>query len=121
MATTARSVRDVSLAASEASHELAGAPAETRDAALRRLAELLGERSGQILEANAADLADERAAALDDALRDRLTLTDERIAAMAFIPLVSLDRVIGKFMLYFDAPHAPDVDDLQLAGIRHKR
>ena len=28
----------------------------------------------------------------------------EGIAALAFIPLVSLDRVIGKFMLYFDAP-----------------
>ena len=28
----------------------------------------------------------------------------ERIAALAFIPLVSLDRVIGKFMLYYAAP-----------------
>jgi glutamate-5-semialdehyde dehydrogenase len=83
MATTARSVRDVSLAAKEASHELAGAPAETRDAALRRLADLLGERADQILEANAADLADERAEGLDEALRDRLTLTPERIEAMA--------------------------------------
>jgi glutamate-5-semialdehyde dehydrogenase len=43
----------------------------------------LGERSAQILEANAADLADERAAGLTQALRDRLTLTGERVAAMA--------------------------------------
>ena len=28
----------------------------------------------------------------------------EGIAAMAFIPLVSLGRVIGKFMLYYAAP-----------------
>ena len=83
MATTARSVREVSAAAKEASHELAGAPAETRDAALRRLAELLGERTDEILEANAADLADERAAGLDAALRDRLTLDGGRIEAMA--------------------------------------
>jgi glutamate-5-semialdehyde dehydrogenase len=44
---------------------------------------LLSERSAEILEANAADLADERAAGLTQALRDRLTLTEERVAAMA--------------------------------------
>jgi glutamate-5-semialdehyde dehydrogenase len=43
----------------------------------------LGERSAEILEANAADLADERASGLTQALRDRLTLTEERVAAMA--------------------------------------
>ena len=43
----------------------------------------MGERSGEILEANAADLADERAGGLTQALRDRLTLTEERIAGMA--------------------------------------
>src|SRR5262249_28258557 len=53
------------------------------DAALAAIARLLGERSAAILEANAADLADERAAGLTDALRDRLTLSEERIAAMA--------------------------------------
>ncbi|MGE3276771.1 MAG: ATP-binding protein [Vicinamibacterales bacterium] len=41
----------------------------------------------------------------------------EGIAAMAFIPLVSLDRVIGKFMLYFDTPAEPREDDLQLAAV----
>ena len=30
---------------------------------------------------------------------------------MAFIPLVSLGRVIGKFMLYYAAPHAPRDDE----------
>ena len=37
----------------------------------------------EILEANAADLADDRASGLTQALRDRLTLTEERIAGMA--------------------------------------
>ena len=32
----------------------------------------------------------------------------ERIAALGFIPLVSLGRVIGKFMLYYDTPHTFD-------------
>jgi glutamate-5-semialdehyde dehydrogenase len=44
---------------------------------------LLGERTAEILEANAADLADERAAGLTQALRDRLTLTEDRVVAMA--------------------------------------
>jgi len=50
---------------------------------LEATARLLGERTGEILEANAADLADERAADLTTALRDRLSLNEERIAAMA--------------------------------------
>jgi glutamate-5-semialdehyde dehydrogenase len=41
------------------------------------------ERVDGILEANAADLDDERAAGLTTALRDRLALTEERVAAMA--------------------------------------
>ncbi|HVH29897.1 MAG TPA: ATP-binding protein [Vicinamibacterales bacterium] len=41
----------------------------------------------------------------------------ERIAAMTFVPLISLDRVIGKFMLYYGMPAAPSVDELQLASV----
>jgi glutamate-5-semialdehyde dehydrogenase len=83
VATVTKNARDAALAALEASRELASAPDKTRNAALSRLAELLGERTDQILEANAADLADERAAGLDEALRDRLALDADRIEAMA--------------------------------------
>jgi glutamate-5-semialdehyde dehydrogenase len=83
MATATRTVAEVCTSAKQASRELATATTETKDAALGRLAELLGERSGEILEANAADLADERAASLTDALRDRLTLDPARVEAMA--------------------------------------
>jgi PAS domain S-box-containing protein len=41
----------------------------------------------------------------------------ERIAALAFIPLVSLGRVIGKFMLYYDAPHVFDSEEVELATV----
>ncbi len=41
----------------------------------------------------------------------------EGIAAMAFIPLVSRKRVIGKFMLYANVARAPRADDLQLAAV----
>jgi glutamate-5-semialdehyde dehydrogenase len=83
MATATRTVADVCASAKRASRELSTATTQTKDAALARLAELLGERGDEILEANAADLADERASGLTDALRDRLALDEERVASMA--------------------------------------
>jgi PAS domain S-box-containing protein len=54
----------------------------------------------------------------DAALAPLLPVVEaEGIAAMAFIPLVSLGRLIGKFMLYYDRPCALSADDLQLAGL----
>lgn len=41
----------------------------------------------------------------------------EGIAALAFIPLISLDRVIGKFMLYYGVPTRATTEVLQLAGV----
>jgi PAS domain S-box-containing protein len=41
----------------------------------------------------------------------------EGIAAMAFIPLVSLDRVIGAFMVYYAEPTDPGAEQLQLATV----
>jgi PAS domain S-box-containing protein len=45
------------------------------------------------------------------------TFEAEGIAALAFIPLISLDRVIGKFMLYYGVPTTATPDVLQLAGV----
>jgi PAS domain S-box-containing protein len=45
------------------------------------------------------------------------TFAAEGIRAMAFIPLVSLDRVIGKFMLYYGQPTAATTEVLQLAVV----
>ena len=45
------------------------------------------------------------------------TIKAEGIAALAFIPLVSLGRVIGKFMLYYNLPHELSADELELACI----
>jgi glutamate-5-semialdehyde dehydrogenase len=83
MAITTRSIGESCGAARRAARELAAAPTAIKDVALEATARLLGERTAEILEANAADLADERAAGLTQALRDRLTLTEERVAAMA--------------------------------------
>jgi glutamate-5-semialdehyde dehydrogenase len=83
MAITTRSATDACRSAREASVELARASTEVKNSALAALARLLRERGAEILEANGADLADERAAGLTQALRDRLTLTPERVEAMA--------------------------------------
>jgi glutamate-5-semialdehyde dehydrogenase len=83
MAVTTMTVAESCAAAKRASRALAQAPAEARNAALEATARLLEEQAGEILEANAADLADERAAGLTAALRDRLALSESRVAAMA--------------------------------------
>jgi glutamate-5-semialdehyde dehydrogenase len=83
MATTTRSVREICLAAKDAARELATADTETRNAVLRLVAKRLEAGAGEVLEANAADLADERAANLTAALRDRLMLDEARVAAIA--------------------------------------
>jgi PAS domain S-box-containing protein len=46
-----------------------------------------------------------------------LTLAAEGINALAFIPLISQDRVIGKFMLYYGVPTPAAAEVLQLAGV----
>ena len=45
----------------------------------------------------------------------RAALKAEGLGALAFIPLVVDDRLIGKFMAYFDEPHAWTEDELELA------
>src|SRR4051812_32193793 len=83
MATTAVSVAEVCRAARAASRRLAALPTAEKDAALHRIADALEARTAEILEANARDLEAGREAGLSAALIDRLTLDEERIAAIA--------------------------------------
>jgi len=98
MATMTTTVSEACAAARVASRELGVASTEVKDQALEGIARLLEERTGAILEANAADLADERAEGLTSALRDRLTLDEERIAAMAagVREIVALEDPVGE-------------------------
>jgi len=100
MAVTTTSVAETCAAAQRAARELGAAPTETKDAALGAIARLLGERVGEVLEANAADLADERAEGLTPALRDRLALSAERVAAMAdgVRAVAGLDDPVGEVL-----------------------
>jgi glutamate-5-semialdehyde dehydrogenase len=98
MAVTTTGVAESCAAAKRAARVLASAPTETKNAALEATARLLGERSAEILEANAADLADERASGLTEALRDRLALSEARIAAIAegVRAVAALDDPVGE-------------------------
>jgi glutamate-5-semialdehyde dehydrogenase len=69
--------------AKAAARTLGGATPLQKDEALLRIADSLRATRGEILKANAEDLADGRAAGLSDALLDRLTLDESRLAAMA--------------------------------------
>ncbi len=98
MAVTTATVAETCASAKRASRVLASASTEAKDAALEAAARLLEEGAAAILEANAADLADERAADLTPALRDRLTLNEQRVQAMAdgVRQIVALDDPVGE-------------------------
>ncbi|HMJ73270.1 MAG TPA: glutamate-5-semialdehyde dehydrogenase [Solirubrobacterales bacterium] len=100
MAVTTKTVAETCAAAQRAARALGAAPTATKEAALEAIARLLGERVGGVLEANAADLADERAEGLTPALRDRLALSAERVASMAdgVRAVVGLDDPVGEVL-----------------------
>jgi glutamate-5-semialdehyde dehydrogenase len=74
---------EVAGAAKVASRALATASGEVKNAFLRRAAELIGERSDEILAANKLDVAAAPGFGLTGAGIDRLTLTEKRLAAAA--------------------------------------
>jgi glutamate-5-semialdehyde dehydrogenase len=115
VAVTTRSAADACQAAKLASRELAIAPTEAKDRALEAIARLLAERSAEVLEANAADLADEHAEDLTAALRDRLSLSADRIAAMAdgVRAVAGLDDPVGELLDHRVLP-----GDLDLKKVR---
>jgi glutamate-5-semialdehyde dehydrogenase len=76
-------VVDIAKRAREASLELAALPTETKNKFLIDLAEHLITQTGPILEANALDLEAAKSLDLSAPMTERLTLTPERIAAMA--------------------------------------
>ena len=76
-------VIDISKRARIASLELAALPTETKNNFLLNLAEQLLTQTDAILEANAHDLEAAKSLDLSAPMTERLTLTPERIAAMA--------------------------------------
>ena len=100
MAVTATTVAESCAAAQRGARVLGGASSEEKNAALEAIARLLGERTAEILDANAADLADEKAEGLSEALQDRLALNVKRVAAMAegVRAVTALDDPVGELL-----------------------
>ena len=70
-------------AARAASRQLGIAGTALKNRALLAIAEELERQAGRVLEQNALDIADGRAAGLSESMLDRLLLTEKRIAALA--------------------------------------
>jgi glutamate-5-semialdehyde dehydrogenase len=98
VATAAKSVAEVCREAKDASHLLARASREEKDACLRDLADRIDASVDGLLEANRADVDAGREQGLNEALIDRLTLTEARIAEMAkgVREIADLDDPVGE-------------------------
>ncbi len=80
---TETAVLDACRRAKEASRSLATATRATKDQALHAMADALVSEAARIVEANAIDVERERAGGMSAGLLDRLTLTEERVGAIA--------------------------------------
>lgn len=78
-------------AAKEAAYSLAAAATDQKNGALRAMAAQIKARSGAILQANAGDVRDAKAAGLSGALIERLTLNEKRLSEM----VDSIESVAG--------------------------
>jgi glutamate-5-semialdehyde dehydrogenase len=83
MAIASQSVEQICRAAKAAAADLAVLDTDTKNRALRAIADALVEQTDAILAANQGDLDDGRLGGLSDALIDRLTLTPERVRSIA--------------------------------------
>jgi glutamate-5-semialdehyde dehydrogenase len=116
MATRTETVDELCSRAKQASHRLATLDTATKDAALAAIADALEARSDEILEANAGDLDDGRAAGLDAALIDRLSLDRDRIAAMAagVRDIIALPDPVGEQIEQRTLPNGLDLKKVRV-------
>ncbi|WP_131856196.1 glutamate-5-semialdehyde dehydrogenase [Bosea sp. BK604] len=90
-----------------AARQVALAPAETRNAALKAIAVALRERAPAILAANALDLAEAKAAGQKESFIDRLLLDEKRIAeiAEAVASVAELADPVGRVLASWERPN----------------
>jgi glutamate-5-semialdehyde dehydrogenase len=83
VATAAKTVAEACREAKDASHQLARASRDEKNACLRDLADRIEQSADGLMAANRADVDAGREEGLNEALLDRLALTETRIAEMA--------------------------------------
>jgi glutamate-5-semialdehyde dehydrogenase len=113
---TEQDVYDVATRAREAAAELATRSRADKDAALHAMAQALGDETEEILAANARDVANGREAGMADGLIDRLTLTGERVAAMAqgLRDVAALPDPVGEVLRGYTQPNGLEIRQIRV-------
>ncbi len=116
MGVTRTSLGELGLRAKAASRLVAGAAGDTRDGALELAADLLEERSRNLLDANAADLSRAEGSGMLAAQIDRLRLSEQRVGAMAegLRALRRLPEVVGEVVEGFQRPNGLHVERVRV-------
>jgi glutamate-5-semialdehyde dehydrogenase len=111
VATAAKTVAQTAREAKDASHQLARAFRDEKDACLRDLADRIDAAVDGLLEANRADADAGREEGLNEALLDRLTLNEARVAEMAngVREIADLDDPVGEVVEGWTLPNGLDV------------
>ncbi|MFD9204993.1 glutamate-5-semialdehyde dehydrogenase [Streptomyces sioyaensis] len=115
-ASQSSAVLDTARRAREAAAVLAPLPRTARDAALLAIADALVERTDTIVAANAQDIATAREAGTAESIVDRLTLTPERIAAIAadVRQVVALPDPVGEVVRGSTLPNGLDLRQVRV-------
>jgi glutamate-5-semialdehyde dehydrogenase len=111
VATAAKTVLETCREAKDASHLLARASRDQKDSCLRDLADRIDAGAGALLDANRADVETGREQGLNEALIDRLTLTEARIAEMAkgVREIADLEDPVGEVVEGWTLPNGLEV------------
>ncbi|AXL88595.1 glutamate-5-semialdehyde dehydrogenase [Streptomyces sp. CB09001] len=102
--------------AKSAAADLAPLPRAAKDDALLAVADALEVRTSEIVEANAQDVAKARAAGTSEAIVDRLTLTPERVRAIAsdVRDVVALPDPVGEVVRGSTLPNGIDLRQVRV-------
>ncbi len=105
-------MRAIGAQARAAARALANAPAEAKTHAIAAAARILRERSGEILAANARDLAEARAKGLAPAFLDRLALDPKRVEQIArgLEDVAALPDPVGRVLAVFERPNGLKIE-----------
>jgi glutamate-5-semialdehyde dehydrogenase len=99
-----------------AAADLAPLPRRAKDAALHAIADALVARTAEIVKANGADVTRARDAGISEAMIDRLTLTEERVAAIAAATrqIAVLPDPVGETVRGYTLPNGLELRQLRV-------
>ncbi|MCU1659652.1 MAG: gamma-glutamyl phosphate reductase [Pseudonocardiales bacterium] len=113
---TEQDVRDAAMRAGIAATELAPLSRAQKDAALQAMADALDDATDTVLAANQRDVSAGRAAGLADGLVDRLTLTADRVAAIAqgLRDVAALPDPVGEVLRGYTQPNGLEIRQIRV-------